>query len=133
MVDYGVIRTSTKLPFVERLNKIHKELKRIIKKYRPTRIAVEEIYFAKNAKTALKVGQARGVALLTTIQAKIPVYEFTPLQVKQAITGYGRASKSQMQKMVKVLLSLENIPKPDDAADALATAICCAHSRVINN
>jgi crossover junction endodeoxyribonuclease RuvC len=126
-ITYGVIRTSTKLLFVERLNEIHKELRKVIKKYKPAKIAIEEIFFAKNAKTALKVGQARGVAMLTAIQAKTPVVEFTPLQVKQAITGYGRASKMQIQKMVKILLNLKQIPKPDDAADALAIAICCAN------
>jgi crossover junction endodeoxyribonuclease RuvC len=122
---FGCITTDSKLLTSERLEKIHKELKKIIKKYKPSKVAVEELFFAKNIKTAMKVGEARGVILLTAKEMKIPVFEFTPLQVKLAITGYGRASKIQMQKMVKVLLGLKEIPKPDDAADALAVAITC--------
>ncbi len=129
LVDYGCILTSAKKPFNERLEQIYRELKQIIKKYKPQQIAVEELFFCKNVKTALKVGQARGVILLTSIQEKILLREFTPLQVKQAVTSYGRADKRQVQEMVKILLNLKNIPKPDDAADALAIAICCAHSK----
>ena len=125
LVDYGCIITEPRFEIAERLEKIYKELKKIIKKYKPSRIAVEELFFAKNVKTAMKVGEARGVILLACREAKIPIFEFTPLQVKLAITGYGRASKSQMQKMVKILLDLEEIPKSDDAADALGVAICC--------
>ena len=91
-------------------------------------VAVEELFFFKNVKTAIKVGQARGVILLTAVEADKPIVEFTPLQVKQAITSYGRAEKAQVQEMVKVFLNLEKIPKPDDAADALAVAICAANS-----
>ncbi|MBI4653297.1 crossover junction endodeoxyribonuclease RuvC [Candidatus Kuenenbacteria bacterium] len=128
--SYGCIYTNLKFSTIERLEKIHWELKKIIKKYRPDKIAVEELFFAKNVKTALKVGEARGVILLTIKQNKIPFFEFTPLQVKQAITGYGRASKDQIQKMIKVILNLKEIPKPDDAADALAIAITCAQTNM---
>ena len=131
LVNYGCISTDPRFSIAERLEKIHKELTKIIKKYKPSKTAIEELFFAKNTKTAMKVGEARGVILLTAKEMKIPIFEFTPLQVKLAITSYGRASKSQMQKMVKVLLRLEEIPKPDDAADALATAITCAQHNVI--
>lgn len=125
-IDYGCIRTEAKTNFPERLKKIHQELREIINKYKPAAVAVEDLFFAKNTKTALKVGAARGVILLTLIQSKINIFEPTPLQVKQGITGYGRASKKQIQKMVARILNLKTIPKPDDAADALAIAICCS-------
>ena len=128
-LNYGHITTLSKEPFGQRLKKIHDELKKIIKKYKPKIIALEELFFAKNIKTALKVGQARGVIFLTAYKFDIPVQEFTPLQVKQALTGYGRADKTQIQKMVKALLHLKNIPKPDDAADALAVAITCSQTK----
>ncbi|MFA5076001.1 MAG: crossover junction endodeoxyribonuclease RuvC [Patescibacteria group bacterium] len=124
LITFGVIKTPAKTNFADRLNIIHRELKALIKKYQPNKIAIEELFFCKNVKTALMVGQARGVILLTSIQANIPIVEYTPLQIKQAVTSYGRAEKSQIQKMVKILLNLKNIPSPDDAADALATAIC---------
>jgi len=127
-INYGVISTSAKLSFPERLEKIHSEIDKIIKKYKPQVVAVEDIFFCKNAKTALLVGQARGVILIAAIQNKKKVYQYTPLQVKQAVCAYGRADKKQVQDMLKVLLNLEEPPKPDDAADALAIAICCAHS-----
>lgn len=129
LIVCGCINTSSKFSTIERLEKIYRELKKIIKKYKPDKIAVEELFFAKNVKTALKVGEARGVILLTIKQASVPFSEFTPLQVKQAITGYGRASKQQIQKMIKVLLKLQEIPKSDDAADALAVAITCAQTK----
>jgi len=128
LTNYGCIKTSADLSTAERLNKLHKELHSLIKKYKPNIVAVEDIFFFKNLKTAIKVSQARGVILLTAAKAKIKIAEFTPLQVKQAVTGYGRADKSQVQKMIKILLNLKEVPKPDDAADALATAICCAHT-----
>lgn len=127
-IDYGVVSTSTKLSFPRRLEKIHSEITKIIKKYKPQVVAVENIFFCKNAKTAMLVGQARGVILIAAIQNKKEVYEYTPLQVKQAICAYGRADKKQIQSMVKILLNLKEAPKSDDAADALAIAICCAHS-----
>ncbi|MFA5358589.1 MAG: crossover junction endodeoxyribonuclease RuvC [Patescibacteria group bacterium] len=128
LVDYGVIKTSTKLDFIARLEIIHQDLTRVIKKFKPEKVAVEQLFFAKNVKTALLVGQARGVVLLTIMEEKLPLLEYTPLQVKQAVCSYGRAEKTQIQKMVKVLLQMKDIPRPDDAADALAIAICCANS-----
>ena len=127
-INHGCITTSTDLSTADRLNKIYKELSSLIKKYKPNIVAVEDIFFFKNLKTAIKVSQARGVILLTAAKAKVKITEYTPLQVKQAVACYGRADKAQVQKMVKTLLNLKEIPKPDDAADALATAICCAHT-----
>lgn len=128
----GVITSAPEEPFGQRLNKIQLELNKIIKKYKPHTIAIEKLFFAKNVKTALKVGEARGIAILTAWQSKQAIKEFTPLQVKQAITGYGFASKTQIQKMVKQTLHLNKIPKPDDAADALAIAMCCAQTKEFN-
>ena len=127
-IDYGCIKTSPDLSTAERLDKLHKELNSLIKKHKPGIVAVEDIFFFKNLKTAIKVSQARGVILLTAAKLKIKIAEYTPLQVKQAVACYGRADKRQVQEMVKTLLNLKEIPKPDDAADALATAICCANS-----
>jgi crossover junction endodeoxyribonuclease RuvC len=127
-VTCGCIRTSARLSDEKRLEIIFSELEKIFKKYRPEQVAVEKLYFGDNAKTAMVVGQARGVVLLAAAQAKLPVFGYTPLQVKIAITGYGRAGKPQMQCMVKTLLNLDKIPKPDDAADALAVAICHANT-----
>lgn len=127
-VTYGVITTSTGSPLALRLRHLHRELQELIEGYHPTEASVEELFFARNARSALAVGHARGVILFALADAGLPVHEYTPLQVKQAITGYGRATKEQMQKMVRVLLDLETIPRPDDAADALAVAICHAHS-----
>ncbi|HEY8499774.1 MAG TPA: crossover junction endodeoxyribonuclease RuvC [Clostridia bacterium] len=127
VIDYGVITTYASLPLANRLLILEKGLVELIEKYTPDAVSVEDLFFNSNSKTALKVGQGRGVALLCAARAGIPVYEYTPLQVKQGVTGYGRADKVQVQQMVKVLLNLEKIPKPDDAADALAAAICHAH------
>lgn len=124
MVDYGCILTKSSEDLENRLVTIFDELTEIIKKFKPEMVAVEELFFSSNTKTAISVGHARGVILLACSKAKVPVYEYTPLQVKQAVCGYGRAEKMQIQKMVKSLLSLEEIPKPDDAADGLAIAIC---------
>lgn len=124
----GCLETSAKKCFVERLAEMHDELLRLIKKHHPTRMAVEKLFFFKNAKTAMDVGQARGVILLTGVQHNLPIDEFTPLQVKQAITGYGRAEKQQMQKVVAMILGLKNKIKSDDAADALAVALCAGQS-----
>lgn len=128
LIDYGCIKTSADLSTADRLVILNKELEKLLKKYKPDAVAVEDIFFFKNLKTAIKVSQARGVILLTIAHLKIPIYEFTPLQIKQAVACYGRAEKIQVQKMVKTLLNLKDIPKPDDAADALAVAICCGHS-----
>jgi len=122
-VAYGSIKTKAGLPMAERLEILHNELEKIIKKYQPALASVEELFFQNNAKTAIIVGQARGVILLTCKKNKVPIVELTPLQVKQTIAGFGRADKLQVQKMVKLLLNLKEIPKPDDAADALAIAI----------
>lgn len=127
-LEYGTIKTSSKLDLSGRLTILNQDLDKIIKKYKPHLAGVEQLYFCKNVKTALTVGQARGVVLLTIKLHKISLVEFTPLQVKQAVSAYGQASKLQVQKMVRLLLNLENIPKPDDAADALAVAICSANS-----
>lgn len=129
-IAHGIITTKAGLPHCQRLHKLSRQLKKIIKKYQPQTIAVEEIFMYKNVKTAIKIGEARGVILLTAAQSKIPLREFTPLEIKQALTGYGRADKRQIQKMVKNILRLPSIPKPDDAADAAATAICCAQTRL---
>ncbi len=128
LIDYGCIRTETGLSAAERLKMIDQQLTKIIKKNKPEKVAVEDIFFFKNLKTVIAVSQARGVILARAAKMKVPVIEYTPLQIKQAVTSYGRADKTQVQKMVKLLLKLKQIPKPDDAADALATAICCAHS-----
>jgi len=129
ILDFGVISTSARQHFPERLKYIHQALNKLIKKYKPDAIVVEQLYFCKNVKTALQVGQARGVILLTAILNKLPLYEFTPLQVKQSVCGYGKADKRQVQAMVKILLGLKQIPKPDDAADALAIALTYLQSK----
>ena len=125
LIDYGVITTKAHTAFINRLEEIHKKLDKIIKKYQPYILACEELFFSKNTKTALLVGQARGVILLTARQHRLAIQEFTPLQIKQTISGYGQAGKAQMQKMVSILLNLKKIPYPDDAADALAVALTC--------
>ena len=127
-VDHGVITTSRKDTSQARLRKIYGGLKTIILDYRPKAMAVEKLYFGANTKTAMAVGQARGIVLLTAAEFKIPIAEYTPLEVKMAITGYGKADKKQVQHMVKNILGLTFLPKPDDAADALAIAICHLHS-----
>jgi len=127
---YGSIKTSAKLALPDRLEILNLELTKLIKKYQPDLISIEELFFCKNVKTALIVGQARGVIVLTAKQNKIPAVEFTPLQVKQAVSTYGRAGKEQVQKMVKLILNLKELPKPDDAADALAIAICATNSLI---
>lgn len=124
VIAYGCIETDKKKSDVERLEETAADLRVIIEKYQPTETAIEELFFFKNLKTAIKVAQSRGVLMLTAAEAGLPVAEYTPLQVKQALTGYGRAAKRQMQEMVKNILNLKTIPKPDDAADALAVALC---------
>ena len=123
-LGYGLIETNPGSPATERLKKINNELNKLIKKYKPKVLIVENIYFFKNSKTAMSVSEAKGVILLTAAKKKIPVYEFSPPQVKMTICGYGRATKQQIQRMVKEILNLAKIPKPDDAADALAIALC---------
>jgi crossover junction endodeoxyribonuclease RuvC len=127
-VAYGVIQTPPSHSLPHRLQQLYQELLQLVNSYHPTEASVEELFFARNASTALNVGHARGVILLALEDAHLPTYEYTPLQVKQAITGYGRAGKEQVQEMVRLLLGLPEIPRPDDAADALAAAICHAHT-----
>ncbi len=123
MLDYGVIETPAHTEDADRLLALWRGLNELFEKYKPDAVGVEELFFNKNVKTAIAVGQARGVALLAVRNCGIPLYEYTPLQVKQAVVGYGRAEKIQIQMMVKTLLNLKEVPKPDDAADALAVAI----------
>lgn len=123
LVDAGVIRTTAKDDDAVRLKTIYDELTQIIKETNPTEMSVEKLFFAQNVTTAMTVSQARGVILLCGKQAGLNIFEYTPLQIKQALTGYGRADKKQIQEMVKAILSLKEIPKPDDCADALAAAI----------
>ncbi len=127
-IDYFALTTKAHTPIEERLKIIYDGITEAINEYKPDFIAVEELFFNNNAKTAIQVGQARGVILLAGVNANLPIYEYTPLQVKQAVVGYGRADKTQIQQMVKAILNLSEIPKPDDVADALAIAVCHAHS-----
>lgn len=132
-LKWGAISTRQSSSFPEKLKKIYDELGEIIKSYRPTTAAVENIFFAKNPQSVLKLGQARGVALLAAINSGLGIAEYTPLEIKQSVTGYGRADKSQMQSMVAKILSLKENPKPFDSSDALAVAICHIHSAPFNN
>jgi len=125
-VDFGVLTTPVSLPLTSRLLLLFDGLIGVIERTVPAEVAVEQLFFAKNVQSALAVGQARGVALLAAARHGLPVSEYTPLQVKQAVAGYGRATKMQVQSMVRVMLSLSELPQPDDAADALAIAICHA-------
>ena len=124
MIDYGIISTPKDENLAVRLAMLEKGIKQVIDKFKPDEIAVEELFFAKNVKTGIAVAHARGVILLTAIKECGKIFEYTPLQIKQALTGYGRAEKIQIQQMVKTMLGLKGIPRPDDAADALAVALC---------
>lgn len=128
VVDYGAIETPSTMPIDERLFVIHNELSAIIEEYKPDSAGIERLFFSKNTTTAIKVANAIGVILLTFHQHVLLYQEYTPLQVKQALTGYGRADKKQMQYMIKSIFSLREAPKPDDAADALAVAACHSFS-----
>lgn len=123
LVEYGCFESGKEKDLKERLSLLATCLRKVIKKCKPEVMAVEELFFFKNLKTAINVAQARGVIILTAQENRLPILELTPLQVKQSLSGYGRADKAQVQKMVKMILKLEKIPKPDDAADALAVAI----------
>ncbi len=125
---YGAITTPADANLPQRLQSIYRELGSIIQRYQPDTSAVEQLFFSRNVRTALTVGHARGVALLALADAALPVFEYTPLEVKQALSGYGRASKAQIQDLVRLILGLPGVPQPDDAADALAVAICHTHS-----
>ncbi len=128
VIDYGAILTDAKTPFNERLEKIYDELCGIIEKHNPEAMSIEKLFYNSNAKTVIDVSQARGVIMLAAQKNRLPAYEYTPLQVKQSVVGYGRAEKKQVQEMTKRILGLEKVPKPDDTADALAMAICHAHA-----
>ncbi|MDP4109723.1 MAG: crossover junction endodeoxyribonuclease RuvC [Bacillota bacterium] len=127
-LEYGAIKTDPGLPFEIRLHEIYNDVLSLIDHFKPDAIAVEELFFNTNVKTAIEVGHARGVIVLAITEKGYKLYEYTPLQVKQAVVGYGRAEKRQVMEMTKVMLGLDRIPRPDDAADALAIAICHAHT-----
>lgn len=124
ILEYGCLSTSSKLPVAKRLQLIYDEVGRVIKKHQPDVVAIESLFFGVNAKTAMLVGQARGTIILACNIGNLQVFDYTPLQIKTAVTGYGRADKNQVQQMVKTLLKLKEVPKPDHAADALACAYC---------
>lgn len=127
-LEYGAVLTEANTPFTERLKAIHTDIEFIFEKFHPDCMAIEKLFFTTNQKTAIDVAQARGVVVLSAARRNIPVSEYTPLQVKSAVVGYGKAEKRQVMEMTKNLLGLANIPRPDDAADALAIAICHGHS-----
>lgn len=128
VIDYGAVLTKATTPFAERLLQLDIRLNELIEANKPDAISVEELFFNKNIKTAIMAAHGRGTALVAAARSGARVYEYTPLQVKQAVVGYGRAEKAQVQQMVKIILNLSEIPKPDDVADALAVAICHGHS-----
>ncbi|MDD6062971.1 MAG: crossover junction endodeoxyribonuclease RuvC [Oscillospiraceae bacterium] len=128
VVDYGAIFTDAGVPFNERLEKIYDDAFALMQKWKPDVMAIEKLFYNTNAKTVIDVGQARGVLILAAQKNRLSIAEYTPLQVKQSVVGYGRAEKKQVQEMTKMILNLEKIPKPDDTADALAMAICHAHA-----
>lgn len=127
-IEHGVIATSAALPMQDRLAKLHNDLRELLDLHRPEYSAVEKLFFQRNVKTAISVGQARGVVLLALAQAQVTIAEYAPVEIKQAVAGYGGADKRQVSQMVTRLLNLDDVPKPDDAADALAIAICHCHS-----
>ena len=129
-IKYGCIRTKPNLNQPDRLSFIYDSLSDIIEKEKPDQVAIESLFFFKNQKTVISVAEARGVSIICATKEKIPVFEYTPLQIKQALTGYGRAEKKQIQEMVKIICKLETCPKPDDAADALAVAICHSQTNI---
>ncbi|MFD0694084.1 crossover junction endodeoxyribonuclease RuvC [Paenibacillus sp. GCM10027628] len=132
-VQYGSIQTEAHTDPALRLKDVYDATTQLIEKYKPDAMAIEKLFFNRNVTTAFTVGQARGVMILAGVQAGLPIAEYTPLQVKQAVVGYGKAEKHQVQEMVKIFLKLAKVPKPDDVADALAVAICHAHSSALHN
>lgn len=126
-IDYGAITTAAGTEFCNRLKTIYDDLNYVIDKYKPDQMAIERLYFTTNQKTAIEVAEARGVLMLAATNNNIPIAEYTPLQVKQAVVGYGKAQKMQVMQMTRQILALKELPKPDDAADALAVAICHGH------
>ena len=129
LVDYGAIATASDIAMPSRLLALHAAVSELLDCFHPEVMAIEQLFFARNVTTAISVGQARGVALLAAAQHGVPVVEYTPSQIKQAIAGYGKADKPQMQEMVRLLLGLRDVPHPDDAADALAVALCHGQHR----
>lgn len=127
-VEYGAVTTKAGTPFDVRLQEVHEGVTAVLQRTKPDALAVEQLFFTTNQKTVISVAEARGVILLAARQLAVPVFEYTPLQVKQSVAGYGKAVKKQVQEMTRILLSLQKVPKPDDVADALAMAICHAHS-----
>ncbi|GAK42304.1 crossover junction endodeoxyribonuclease ruvC [Paenibacillus sp. TCA20] len=132
-VQYGSIQTEAHTPDEERLLHVYEAMCQLIDKYKPDAVALEKLFFNRNVTTAMSVSQARGVLVLAATQRGLPIAEYTPMQVKQAIVGYGKAEKKQVQEMVRMYLKLQTVPKPDDVADALAVAICHAHSYTLNS
>ncbi len=128
LIQYGTVLTEAGTPMPERLKAIQTGVRNLIQLYKPDEIAFEELFFARNVTTALLVGAARGAAIIAAVEHTDNLYEYTPMQIKQAVSGYGKADKKQIQQMVKLLLCMEDIPKPDDAADGLAVAITHAHT-----
>ena len=128
LLGYGAVTTQAHSPFNERLEKIYDEVSELIDRFKPDAVSMEKLYFNSNQKTAIDVSQARGVTVLAVQKKGLPLFEYTPRQVKQSVVGYGRADKHQVQEMVKLILRLDTIPKPDDAADALALCICHGHA-----
>ena len=124
LVDYGALNASSRLPVNERLGELYNQLQEIVARYRPDAVAVEQPFVAKNVKSALAIGKAQAVAILAAVNQGIPTYEYTPAQIKRQVANYGTSSKEQVQKMVSLQLGLSEVPQPDDAADALATALC---------
>ena len=136
LMGYGAVTTDKDMPFNQRLKKIYDDITELLQRFKPDAVSIERLYFNTNQKTAIDVAQARGVIVLAVQQTGVPIFEYTPLQVKQSIVGYGRAEKQQVQEMTRMFLHLDKIPKPDDAADALALAICHGHasdSLIINS
>lgn len=127
VIDYGAITTDAGTPFNRRLEYIYDQLTELLQKYKPDAMSIEKLFYNSNAKTVIDVSQARGVIMLAAQKCGVPAFEYTPLQVKQSVVGYGRAEKKQVQEMIKRILFLEKVPKPDDTADALAMAICHGH------
>ena len=127
MLNYGAVTTPAGMPFNIRLERIYDGVSELMEKYNPEAMSIEKLFYNNNAKTVINVSQARGVLVLAAQKHRIPIFEYTPLQVKQSVVGYGRAEKKQVQEMTRIILNLEKIPKPDDAADALAMAVCHCH------
>lgn len=128
VIDYGAVTTEAAVPFARRLETIWDQLELLLQRHRPDVMSLEKLFFTTNQKTAIDVAQARGVIQLAAVKRGLPVFEYTPLQIKQAVVGYGKAEKQQVMQMTKTLLRLEKAPKPDDVADALAVAVCHCHS-----